>query len=548
MSTIRIVETCRDLRFSKRTWSPLQLSMIRVALTAEQRRIQGYSFGAAPTIKAYTETTWEIIVPRAWGYQCLQQGKLESWSARERKMVSCECPTVPSLTLRDQEWNRQRVSWNHQGPFALTLQSFQDDICRRALHCLQSPPYSVLLNIGCGQGKTIMALYLAGQLRVKTLVIVQDSFLLNQWIERIQTCYPELRVGRLQQDKNDLDDTDITIGMAQTVVSRYMGQTERFQSVGLLILDECHRMASPLFSQVMKTCMAPHVIGCSATPERQDGLHQLLQWYIGPEVKSTVSNELIPVTVIGCTFPSWQSVQVTVNASGLPNVVQLISDLSTLDIRNRFLFEWIQCMHRDPHRVVIVLSHRRQQLDWFHEQCRTVGINDVGFYIGGMKQAKLDETAKNARIILATYQMAQQALDIPRLNTLVMGTPMKDMRQSIGRITRLSTQSPVPALVIDVVDSKLPTCMKHSQQRRKLYRQRQYRVIPYDQTTVPMDFVVPIEPGPDRSDEEEDVDSESDTEDNEDSDQKEDADHGGDTERRDKIISSKRHKPNPFLP
>ena len=51
-----------------------------------------------------------------------------------------------------------------------------------------------LLEIPCGRGKTVIALNVISQLKVKTLVVVHKSFLLNQWIERIEQFYqvPEL--------------------------------------------------------------------------------------------------------------------------------------------------------------------------------------------------------------------------------------------------------------------------------------------------------------------------------------------------------------------
>ena len=55
-----------------------------------------------------------------------------------------------------------------------------------------------LLEIGCGKGKTVMALKIISLLKVKTLVIVHKGFLLNQWIERIQQFLPEARVGKFK--------------------------------------------------------------------------------------------------------------------------------------------------------------------------------------------------------------------------------------------------------------------------------------------------------------------------------------------------------------
>ena len=63
-----------------------------------------------------------------------------------------------------------------------------------------------LLEIPCGRGKTVMALKIAAELGVKTLVIVHKTFLANQWIERIRQFIPNARIGRIQGQTIDIDD------------------------------------------------------------------------------------------------------------------------------------------------------------------------------------------------------------------------------------------------------------------------------------------------------------------------------------------------------
>ena len=66
-----------------------------------------------------------------------------------------------------------------------------------------------------------------------------------------------------------------------------------------------------------------------------------------------------------------------------------------------------------------------------------------------MKQSALEET-EGKQIVLATYAMAAEALDIKTLSTLVMASPKTDITQSVGRILRVKGNNPI---VIDVIDS-----------------------------------------------------------------------------------------------
>ena len=65
-----------------------------------------------------------------------------------------------------------------------------------------------------------------------------------------------------------------------------------------------------------------------------------------------------------------------------------------------------------------------------------------------MKEEALKESEKE--IIIATYAMASEGLDIKTLTTLLMATPKTDVCQSVGRILRVKHSNP---LVIDIVDN-----------------------------------------------------------------------------------------------
>ena len=51
-----------------------------------------------------------------------------------------------------------------------------------------------------------------------------------------------------------------------------------------------------------------------------------------------------------------------------------------------------------------------------------------------MKPAELKAQEKD--IILGTYSMASEGMDIPKLNTIFLASPKSDVVQSVGRILR----------------------------------------------------------------------------------------------------------------
>jgi superfamily II DNA or RNA helicase len=96
----------------------------------------------------------------------------------------------------------------------------------------------------------------------------------------------------------------------------------------------------------------------------------------------------------------------------------------------------------------------------------------VGYYVGGMKEPELKKS-ETRQIIIATYAMASEALDIKTLTTLVLATPKTDVVQAVGRILRVKHERP---LVIDIVDSH-EVFLSQWQKRRKYYLQNNYTVM-----------------------------------------------------------------------
>jgi superfamily II DNA or RNA helicase len=136
-----------------------------------------------------------------------------------------------------------------------------------------------LLCLGCGSGKTVMALYIASCLKVKTLVIVHKSFLLNQWKERAAE-FTDAKIGIIQQDKVDIEDKQIVIGMLQSI-SKDKYSSDIFKDFGLVIFDEAHHAPSQYFSKALPIIACKKTLALSATPNRADKLEKILFWYFG---------------------------------------------------------------------------------------------------------------------------------------------------------------------------------------------------------------------------------------------------------------------------
>jgi len=330
-----------------------------------------------------------------------------------------------------------------------------------------------ILEVPCGRGKTIMALKIISLLSKKTIILVHKEFLMNQWIERIADFLPGARVGKIQGSTFDIDGKDIVIGMIQTLYDRDFG-ANAFASFGLTIIDEVHRIGSEQFSKTLLRIMTPYMLGISATVERKDGLTRVLNMFIGDKIYSEERENDDPVCVraIEYTTNDVEFNEVELDYRGNPKYSTMVSKLCSYNRRTDFVVRVIgDLVAENPENQIMILAHQRSILTYLYDAIRHRAIADVGFYVGGMKQGDLQDTEAK-QIVLATYAMAAEALDIKSLSTLVMITPKTDIIQSVGRILRTKHESPI---IVDIVD-KHDLFQRQWFQRRRFYKKCQYRI------------------------------------------------------------------------
>jgi superfamily II DNA or RNA helicase len=323
---------------------------------------------------------------------------------------------------------------------------------------------------------TVISLYIACQLKLKTLVIVHKSFLLNQWVERANQ-FTNAKIGILQQKKIDIEGKDIVIGMLQSIAKdKY--DSEIFKDFGLVIFDEAHHAPSKYFSKALPIIACKKTLSLSATWKRSDKLEKVLLWYFGPilyeqqsEKRDNVVVNVYNYTTDDPTFKEYKLYTGDINRAGT------INKIVDIDVRNKFILREIKKILEEDGRKILILSDRISHLELLKNSLDYLKITTTGFYIGGLKQKVLDESAKQ-QVIFASYSMASEALDIPELNTLIMITPRKNITQSVGRILR-KTDHIVTPLIIDIVD-QLPCFINQGSGRMKFYHKNGYHVKRYD--------------------------------------------------------------------
>jgi len=358
------------------------------------------------------------------------------------------------------------------------LRDYQEPVIQKTIQYFQDTPNPIssgLLELPCAWGKTGGALYMVSRLAKKTLVIVHKSFLMNQWIERIAQFLPTARVGRIQGTVIDIEDKDIVLCMLQSLSMKEYS-SDMFSGFGFTIIDEVHHISSQTFSCALFKVISKYMIGLSATLNRKDGTTNVIKMFLGEVIYKGVREERLNVKVVAHHYRTTDEAfnETAVDWKGNPMYSTMITKLCEYTARSEFILDTIQQIYLDnPDQQIMVLAHNKSLLTYLYDAIanRNLCGGSVGYYVGGMKEEAL-KLSETKTIIIATYSMASEALDIKTLTTLVMATPKTDIEQAVGRILREKHSNP---LIIDIVDQHR-LFMNQWKKRKTFYKSNKYDI------------------------------------------------------------------------
>ena len=336
-----------------------------------------------------------------------------------------------------------------------------------------------IVSLKCGGGKTVLALYIMAQLKLKTLVVVHKDFLMTQWYDRIKEFIPDAKIGKIQQNTIDIDGKDIVLAMVQSLSMKEYPE-DTFDSFGLVIFDECHHLGAEVFSKCMAKVASKYMLGLSATPNRKDGLRKVFEWYIGDiayMTKDTKDDGAI-VNIIKYYSEDHKYSKIETTFQGKPCFPKMINNICDHKSRTELIVEQLIPLYEEG-RCILILSDRRNHLLDIDIMLKKVNI-ECGYYVGGMKpQALRDAQEKN--IILGTFSMASEGMDIPKLNTMILASPKSDIVQSVGRILRQKKEiRKFTPLIIDIND-EFSLFLNQSKKRLAYYNKCKYDITIYEQ-------------------------------------------------------------------
>ena len=338
-------------------------------------------------------------------------------------------------------------------------------------------PHDGIISLQTGGGKTVCGLWIAAQLKLPTLILVHNTFLRDQWIERIKGFLPKARIGSVQGEILDINQKDIIVCMLQSLSMRDY-PPETFKDIGLVIVDECHHIASEAFSKSIPKITSKYMLGLSATPQRKDKLMYVINWFLGPLLYESNTEDkidpLVKVEYFEFEPPEKEFNEIIYNNQGVMFTSLMINKVIEYEPRNKFLKEILEDVYEDPKRKILVLTDRIEHTDILFKILNPEIQENTGILLSKLKQAEREKLMKEKRILIATYSMCREGFDLPCLNTLIMATSRPDIEQIVGRILRIEKDKRnVEPLIIDIVD---PAFRRQFQERLSLYKSRKYNI------------------------------------------------------------------------
>lgn len=406
--------------------------------------------------KNYSENEKKICVPRYYGIENFGQPKINKLNTKELKTYNMKYLGK----MRD----NQKIITDK------ILTGLNDKNIRGGL-----------LIAGCGIGKTNMALYIMCKIKVKTLWIVHKTFLKNQIIERMTqfTNVKETDVGIIQGSKLNVE-PHVVIGTVQSIAQKDY-DLNIFKDFDLVIIDEVHHMAAKNFSSALQKISPRYTLGITAENSRNDGLFNILNWYLGPILHYEPQKKVEQVIVKRLLYNSNDKEKFKIIypkrhwGRKEPLLPTMITNLTEIEGRNNIILDILEYLFIN-NRKILFLSGRIEHLKKLKIKIIERNVKyeeECGFYLGGMKESELEKSS-NKKIIFATYEMAQEGLDIPTLNSIILSTPKTKINQAVFRILRKETYEIQP-LIIDIIDI-LGSFEKQGIKRKQFYFEQGFNV------------------------------------------------------------------------
>lgn len=414
----------------------------------------------------------------------------------EQKLVSLAGENGCTCLFDDQRNQGEPLRAEFKGELRERQQKAADALLRHENGVLSAPT---------GFGKTVIGAYLIGKLKMRTLVIVPKTGLVDQWKAKLaqfldieddrpplltKSGKPSKRkrpvIGQVGGGKNAPSGIvdiatfqsltakdDLGIPRAKPVVSDY----------DLVICDECHYGAAPNLELVMKSANARRVYGLSATPKRSDGLEGIIYMQCGPiRHKVDPKEQAAEQGFRRILQPRFTRIRLADLEKGA-SYNQVVDHLCGHGARNALIVEDASNAVKSG-RTPLVITKRKEHAAELAKRLQEASVETFILTGEGTAREKRErvERVRGATdvhyAIVATGSYIGEGFDLPQLDTLLLASPYSwegVITQYSGRLHR-EIEGKDDVIVYDYVDTSVPMLERMYKRRLKTYAKLGYEI------------------------------------------------------------------------
>jgi len=402
-------------------------------------------YAMTPTFKYYTEVLDTFIVSRGLKERILRFFKVNKF---EYELEENYCSKLMKNYLAEK----------------IVLRDYQEGDDDTILQHKQG-----IIKLGTAYGKTIIALKLAEENRLRTLIICCKAELseLSKYKHDFKEIYG-YDIGVIQGKVCNI--SDVTVATMSTLARSDLSKLKN--EFGMLIVDECHVSLSDKRKKVVESFNSYYRYGMSGTPGRANGQSEAVKFLYGsiiidkklPQDKPSVH---VYKTNVDVGASQYHEMEEAVMYSVKRNVIIRNIIKERLSENRRILV----LTKRIEHGVII-----REELKHFYKiNSIAISSKDPASMRNELIQALRSEQ-KDFQVLIGTYSLLSTGVDIERLDTVILAMSIKvdgeydaTLIQSVGRILRLYGKKQKP-LIIDLDDNLNKIMHRHHNSRMAVYK------------------------------------------------------------------------------
>ena len=356
------------------------------------------------------------------------------------------------------------------------------DYQKKAVDHMLKEQFGGIVVSPAGSGKTQMAICLLAKLNKSTLWIVHTGDLVAQSKARYMKYFGDEGVGEISEGRCIIGEK-VTFATIQTLCKLDLDKLKnQWQTI---IVDECHRAcggvnACKMYYKVLTRLNAQYKIGITATLHRADGLEQTTIALLGEEkyriMKTQIQNKLIPVTYYMVRTKIGVS-SVCYKYDGTLVFARAVNEICDNPDRNNLIVNDTISLSEEGHNILLLtdrVEHTQVLADMISARTDRPVYIVTGKTAVSRRDFALDKMRTKGGIMIATFALAKEGLDIPCLSALQLCTPHKDSTviiQSVGRVERTCADK-TKAIVLDYVDDTRTFAAQAVKRRRVMKREK----------------------------------------------------------------------------